>query len=79
MTNEAKGLAGEALKLSATDRAWLAERLLSSLDGASGDSAEKIEAAWLEESNRRFEDYRAGKMSGQDAQDAIAELLAEKD
>jgi putative addiction module component (TIGR02574 family) len=79
MTNEAKNLEGEALKLPPNDRAWLAERLLSSLDAPPTYSAEEIEAAWLEESSRRFEAYRSGKMGGQPAQEAIADLLAERD
>lgn len=77
MTNEAKNLENEVLKLSPSDRAWLAERLLSSLDDAPAQSAEEIEAAWLQEADRRFEAYRSGKMGGEKAQDVIAELLAE--
>jgi putative addiction module component (TIGR02574 family) len=79
MTKEAEDLEGEALKLSPSDRAWLAERLLASLDEASVYSQKEIEAAWIEESNQRFEAYRNGKMTGQPAQDAITELLAERD
>lgn len=79
VTKEAEDLEGEALKLSPADRAWLAERLLSSLDEVSVHDPKEIETAWIEESNRRFEAYRTGKMTGQPAQEAITEILAEPD
>jgi len=48
----------EALGLPREERAFLADRLLSSLDGeALGD----VEAAWVAEAERRYEEYKAGR------------------
>ena len=43
----------DALRLSAEDRARLAVRLLSSLDGAA-EAPEEIEKLWIAEAERRF-------------------------
>jgi putative addiction module component (TIGR02574 family) len=50
-----KGLLKRAEKLPQADRAFLAERLLESLD------ADEIEAAWLEEAMCRRDAVRSGK------------------
>jgi len=47
-----------ALRLDLNDRAALAERLLASLDELSEEEAEKL---WVEEAQRRLEEYRAGR------------------
>ena len=48
----------QALDLDLKDRARLAERLLESLDGV---SEEEIQELWLDEAERRIEEYRAGR------------------
>lgn len=48
----------EALGLSREERAFLADRLLSSLgDEALGD----VDAAWVAEAEHRYEEYKEGK------------------
>jgi putative addiction module component (TIGR02574 family) len=47
-----------AMSLDVRDRATLAERLLASLDELTEDEAERL---WAEESQRRLEQYRAGR------------------
>jgi putative addiction module component (TIGR02574 family) len=47
-----------AMSLGVHDRAKLAERLLASLEELSEEEAEKL---WAEESQRRLEEYRAGR------------------
>ena len=47
-----------AMSLDVHDRATLAERLLASLDELTEDETERL---WAEESQRRLEQYRAGR------------------
>ena len=47
-----------AMSLDIRDRATLAERLLASLDDLREEDAERL---WAEESERRLEQYRAGR------------------
>jgi putative addiction module component (TIGR02574 family) len=49
----------QALDLDLKERARLAERLLKSLDGV---SEEEIQELWLDEAERRIQEYRAGRM-----------------
>ena len=59
-----------ALNLSQSDRAELASRLIESLDDADdGD----VEAAWIEEAEQRYADYRAGRVTAREAGDVFAE------
>lgn len=57
----------DALKLPPTDRAQLAHRLIASLEGPEdGD----FEAAWIEEAERRYAEYKKGLVTARDA-DAV--------
>lgn len=57
----------EALNLPASDRAELAHRLIESLEGPEeGD----FEAAWIQEAERRYGEYRKGAITARDA-DAV--------
>ena len=47
----------EALSLPDTERAFLADRLLSSL---CGEALDDIDAAWVAEAERRYEEYKEG-------------------
>lgn len=48
----------DALSLPKEERAFLADRLLSSLDGeVLGD----VDAAWVAEAERRYDEYKEGK------------------
>jgi len=61
-------LEAQALKLSNSERARLAERLLASLDEDS-----EIEEAWAAEVERRLADVESGRVQMIPAEDAIAD------
>jgi putative addiction module component (TIGR02574 family) len=63
----------EALRLSPEDRARLAVRLLSSLEGTA-ESPEEIEKLWITEAERRFRELRDGVVQGIPAREVFAEL-----
>ncbi|OGQ98464.1 MAG: addiction module protein [Deltaproteobacteria bacterium RIFOXYD12_FULL_57_12] len=60
----------DALSLSRQERAFLADRLLSSLDG---DALTDIDVAWVAEAERRHQEYKEGKRHGIPAQEVFAE------
>ena len=60
----------DLLKLPKQERAFLADRLLSSLDG---EVLNEIDAAWVLEAERRFEEYKSGNRQVVSAQDVFAE------
>jgi putative addiction module component (TIGR02574 family) len=64
MATVARRIESKAMKLSARDRARLAERLIASLDEAVDDDAE---AAWVREGERRLDDLRSGRVKGRAA------------
>ncbi len=51
----------DALRLSIQERAFLADRLLTSLDGK---EPMDIDAAWLKEVEYRYKEYKDGKRPG---------------
>jgi len=55
-----------ALTLSAQDRARLAMDLIKSLDNYDDPEAEEL---WLQEAERRYQEYRQGKIQGRPADD----------
>ena len=63
----------DALRLSPEDRARLAVRLLSSLEGTA-ESAEEIEKLWIKEAERRFQELREGAVQGVRAREVFSEL-----
>jgi putative addiction module component (TIGR02574 family) len=63
-------LLAAALKLSRSDRAERASRLIEGLDDADGGD---VEAAWIEEAERRYADYGAGRVTARDADEVFAE------
>jgi putative addiction module component (TIGR02574 family) len=48
----------EALSLPDSERAFLADRLLSSL---CGDALSDVDTVWVAEAERRYHDYKSGK------------------
>jgi len=60
----------EALSLSRQERAFLADRLLSSLDA---DVLSEVDAAWVVEAEHRYQEYKEGKRQGVAARDVFAE------
>lgn len=59
MPLKVKELEEEALQLPSHDRAQLAEYLIKSLDEEADPEAEKL---WLEEAERRYQEYKQGKV-----------------
>jgi putative addiction module component (TIGR02574 family) len=71
MQTQFETLEAEALKLTVTERAKLAEHLIASLDEDS-----EIEEAWAAETERRIADIEAGTVQLIPAAEAIARARA---
>jgi putative addiction module component (TIGR02574 family) len=63
----------QALKLPASERARLAQRLLASLDET--DAAEN-ERLWVEEAERRYQEYKKGRIASRPAADVFRDAFA---
>ena len=75
MTRNLKDIAAEALELPLTARAELASQLLDSLDDLSDQQNEQL---WATEAERRYAEYKAGKIAAVDADEVFARLAARK-
>jgi putative addiction module component (TIGR02574 family) len=73
MSRDPKDIAAEALELPLTARAELASQLLDSLDDLSEEESDQL---WAEEAERRFADYKAGKIESVPADEVFARLRA---
>ena len=71
MASSIEIIEAEALRLSATERARLIERLIASLDVDPG-----VEEAWAAEVERRNNEVESGKVSLVSGPEAIAKLKA---
>jgi putative addiction module component (TIGR02574 family) len=58
VTRSLEKIEREVLNLPETERAFLADRLLSSLDG---EILGEVDAAWVAEAERRYVEYKDGK------------------
>jgi len=67
----------DALRLPAEDRARLAVRLLSSLEGTT-ESPEEIEKLWIAEAERRFQELRGGVVQGVPAREVFGDLRTKR-
>ena len=67
----------DALRLPPEDRARLAVRLLSSLEGTT-ESPEEIEKLWIAEAERRFQELRDGVVQGIPAREVFAEFRTKR-
>ncbi|MFH2067566.1 MAG: addiction module protein [Pseudomonadota bacterium] len=65
MSNLLKKIEADILMLSKQERAFLADRLLSSLDG---EVMTDIDMAWIAEAEIRYQEYKDGKRPGIEAQ-----------
>lgn len=72
MTNSATAVIDQALKLKASERAAIAERLLLSLDVPDAD----IDAAWAREANARIEAHDRGEIESVSAKAIFAKYKA---
>jgi len=62
------------MQLDLEDRARLAGKLLLSLDEPSSAEVERL---WLDEAERRLEDFRSGKVQGISAEDVFRRAISE--
>jgi putative addiction module component (TIGR02574 family) len=70
MASKIEQIEHDLLKLPKQERAFLADRLLSSLDE---EVLNEVDAAWIAEAERRFEEYKSGKRQVISAQDVFTE------
>lgn len=70
MSTELMECEAQALQLPPAERATLAEHLIVSLDTL--DSAQD-EQLWLEEADRRYHEYKKGRISARCAEDVLHE------
>ena len=68
MSPDLKECRTQALNLQVKERAVLAEYLIASLDSL--DDAEN-EQLWLDEAERRYQEYKKGNISARTAEDVI--------
>ena len=68
MANPARELESKALKLSPRERAYLAQRLISSLDQGVDADAERL---WIQETERRLGEIKSGRVAGIPAKKVI--------
>ncbi len=73
MTTELQALETEALKLSLTERAQLAEHLITSLDQLDDTENERL---WVEEAERRYQEYKKGNIPARLAEDVLRDARA---
>jgi putative addiction module component (TIGR02574 family) len=59
MSEDSRKIAKQAQELSSKERASLAMALIESLDHGQDEDVEEL---WLDEAERRLEDYRAGRV-----------------
>lgn len=71
MADPIRALESQALKLPASARAVLAQRLISSLDQETDADSERL---WLEEAERRLDELESGEVAGIRAEQVFAEV-----
>ncbi len=72
MNVDLKKIEKEVFSLSSQDRARLAMDLIKSLDNC--DDA-NVEALWLQEAERRYQEYREGKLQTRSADDVFRKSI----
>jgi len=65
-----KKIEGEALQLLPHERAQLAEHLIHSLDAKEDPNAERL---WIEEAERRYREYKEGRVKAKPAEAVFKE------
>jgi putative addiction module component (TIGR02574 family) len=63
----------QALKLTPRERAALAEHLIASLDALDDAQNEQL---WLEEADRRYQEYKKGNISARGADEVLQDARA---
>ncbi len=64
----------EARQLSRDEKESLVYTLLLDIEQSKADEEKEIEAAWIQEAEKRLEDYKAGKTSGIPAETVLKEI-----
>ncbi len=64
MVSDIHEIESKALKLSSRERALLAEHLISSLENNEDADAERL---WIDEAERRYREYKEGKVKARPA------------
>lgn len=65
---------GEAMRLSAAERARLARELIESLDDLADIDQAAVDAAWADEVRRRVQELRAGNVEALSGRQVMEEL-----
>ncbi|OGP50831.1 MAG: addiction module antitoxin RelB [Deltaproteobacteria bacterium RBG_13_43_22] len=73
MSKKLEDIINVAMELNLEDRAQLAGTLLFSLDEPSESDVERL---WLQEAERRLQDFRAGKVKGIPAEEVFNRAIA---
>jgi putative addiction module component (TIGR02574 family) len=73
MSKKLEDIINVAMELSLEDRAQLAGTLLFSLDEPSESEVERL---WLQEAERRLQDFREGKVKGIPAEEVFKRAIA---
>jgi putative addiction module component (TIGR02574 family) len=73
MSPDIQEIEEKALKLPSTERALLAERLISSLEGEEDAEAERL---WINEAERRYREYKEGKVKARPAAQVFKEAFS---
>jgi len=74
MTKKRDEILAEAMELSLEERAQLAGKLLLSLDEPSESEVERL---WMEEAERRLQEFREGKTKGIPADEVFRRAIAD--
>lgn len=77
MTSHARTLESQVLALPAQQRTGLVLKLLDSIEHRSDAEPVAVQAAWLQEADRRYQAYLRGEEEALSAEQAFAELRAE--
>jgi putative addiction module component (TIGR02574 family) len=75
MGRDIKDIAAEALELPLTARAELASQLLDSLDDLSEEENEQL---WAQEAERRYAEYKAGRIEAVPSEEVFERLRSRK-
>jgi len=71
MTSLLEKIQMETIKLSSQERAFLADRLLSSIDG---EELTDIDSAWIAEAEFRYKEYKEGNRPGINAKEVFKDV-----
>lgn len=72
MSVKLKDVENQVAQLTEDDRVRLVEQLIRSLDSGEDVDAEE---AWLNEAERRYQEYRAGKLTSRSADTVFEDVL----